>query len=302
MIDDYQQRYGRSIYFVNATGRVVLSGKNGIGGNAAAPTDIRAIDGLRDKADAILSAGKGSFDYEDRGHRHFLNVRYLPELKWYLFVVKQEDRALADIQHTLYLNLLLCGAITAIVLLMVYFTINHYQRRLEQMATTDNLTGLANRHALEVLLDQGTREASRQGNQISAIMLDIDRFKELNDSRGHLAGDYVLQGVAATLRESLRSSDIACRWGGEEFLVILKNTDLLSAARLAETIRAKIERQEHAINGSTVAVTVSAGVAAYRQGESQESFISRADDLLYQAKQDGRNRVCNEPDKPENGL
>jgi diguanylate cyclase (GGDEF)-like protein len=295
MIDDYQQRYERSIYFVDATGRVVLAGKNGIDPHGAAPTDIRAIDGLRDQATAILSAGKGSFEYRAEGRRHFLNVRYIPELKWYLFVVKEENRALANIQHTLYLNLLLCAAITALVLLIVYFTINRYQRRLEQMATTDNLTGLANRHALELLLDQASREAVRQRTPIAAVMLDVDHFKELNDRRGHLAGDHVLRAVAQTLKDSLRSSDIACRWGGEEFLLILKDTDLSAAARLADNLRAKIAQQEHALDGGSTAVTVSGGVTTYCAGESQESFIARADALLYQAKQEGRNRVCPAP-------
>jgi diguanylate cyclase (GGDEF)-like protein len=299
MIADYQQRYERDIYLIDATGRIVLSGKSGADSQAARYASIREIEGLREQADAILKAGKGAFEYINQGHQHFLNVRYIPELKWYLVVVKQEDKALSGIQQTLYLNLLLCGVITFTVLLIVHLTINRYQRRLEQMATTDNLTGLANRHALELLLDQGTREASRQKTPMSAIMIDIDRFKELNDSRGHLAGDRVLQGVAATLKEALRNSDIACRWGGEEFLIILTNTDLPASASVANTLRARIEQQKHEINGNSVSVTISAGVVAYRAGETQESFISRADALLYQAKHEGRNRVCSEIIDPD---
>ncbi len=299
MIADYQQRYERDIYLVDATGKIVLSGKSEAGGKNAAHANIREIDGLRDQADAILKAGKGAFEYVNQGHRNFLNVRYIPELKWYLFVVKQEDKALTGIQRTLYLNLALCCAITFIVLLLVHLTINRYQRRLQQMATTDNLTGLANRHALELLLDQGTRDASRQKTPMSAIMIDIDRFKELNDSRGHLAGDRVLQDLAATLKENLRNSDIACRWGGEEFLIILTNTDLPASASVANTLRARVEQQKHKINGDNVSVTISAGVVAYRAGETQESFISRADALLYQAKHEGRNRVCSETIDPD---
>jgi diguanylate cyclase (GGDEF)-like protein len=294
MIADYQQRYGREIYLVDATGKIVLSGKTDAGNKGASRASIREIDGLRDQADTILKAGKGAFEYEEQGHRHFLNVRYIPELKWHLIVVKQEDKALAEIQHTLYLNLLFCAAITLIVLLVVHLTINRYQRRLEQMATTDNLTGLANRHALKLLLDQGTREASRQKTPMSAIMIDIDHFKQLNDSRGHLAGDRILQGLAATLKEAIRNSDIACRWGGEEFLIILTNTDLPASASVADALRARVEQQKHEINGNSVSITISAGVVAYHGDESQESFISRADALLYQAKHEGRNRVCSE--------
>lgn len=299
MIDDYQQRYERSIYFVDSKGGIVVSGKTRLGGKDEDSASIRDIKGLADQADSILRAGKGAFEYIDQGHRHFLNVRYIPELKWYLFVVKQESSALSEIQKTLYLNLVFCFVITASVLLIVYSVINRHQRRLEQMATTDSLTGLANRHALELLLDQGTREASRQGIVMSAIMFDIDHFKKLNDSHGHLAGDRVLQGVATTLKGSLRTADIACRWGGEEFLVILKGTDQKAAARLADTIRSRIEQQRYDIDGNAITVTVSAGVATYRKEEPREDFISRADALLYQAKHEGRNRVCGEIVDPD---
>lgn len=293
-IDDSQQRYGRGIYFVDADGRIVLTGRQGVAGEKAVHANIRDIDGLREQADAILEGRLESLEYQNGGHRHFLNVRYIPELKWHLFVVKQENEALAKIQKTLYLNLGLCAGITALTLLVVYLTVSRYQRRLEEIATTDSLTGLANRHALELLLDQGMRESARVGAPISAILLDLDRFKELNDSHGHFAGDRVLQGIARILHSSVRNSDIACRWGGEEFLIILKNTNLPASAEIANTIRARIEKARHDIDGAPVALTASAGVTTYRPGESKESFISRADALLYQAKQEGRNRVCSE--------
>ena len=299
LIDDYQQRYGRTVYLVDGKGKITLSGKYSVDVNGKPRPvlpNIHEVEGLREQADKILQAGQGSFEFVNEGHRHFLNVRYIPELKWHLFVIKQEDKALSSIQRTLYLNLLLCIVITAVVLLIVHFTINRYQRRLERMATTDNLTGLANRHALDLLLDQQTREASRHNLPISAILLDIDNFKTLNDSRGHLAGDDVLRGIAAKLRESLRASDIACRWGGEEFLIVLPCTELAAATKVACGLREHIEQCRFDINGSQIAVTISAGVAFYRKGESRESFVARADALLYQSKSEGRNRVCCEPD------
>jgi len=298
LIDDYQQRYGRTIYLVDATGKITLSGKSGLtrqNASGVADSNIHSIDGLRDQAQTILDAGRGAFEYQSQGHRHFLNVRYIPELKWYLFVVKQEDKALSRIQQTLYLNLLLCFVITAVVLLIVCLTINRYQKRLETMATTDNLTGLCNRHALDILLDQQTRDASRHGTPLTSILLDIDHFKTLNDSRGHLAGDEILRGIGRIIRENLRASDIACRWGGEEFLIVLTNTDLAAATQVACTLRNHIETQRHEFHGQQIAITVSAGVAIYRKNESPESFVARTDALLYQAKNEGRNRVCSEP-------
>lgn len=289
LIDDYRQGHGRSIYFVDAQGGIALAGAG------ASHTAIGDIDGLREQAAAILKSAQGSFEYWNDGHRHFLHARYIPELKWHLFVVKEDDKALAGIRRTLYLNLALDAGIAALALFLVLLTIGRYQRQLDRMATGDRLTGLVNRHAVDLLLDQGTRESSRLGLPMSAIMLDIDRFRELNDSRGHFAGDLVLQGLAGILHGSVRNSDIASRWGGEEFLVILKNTDLPAAADVASTIRSRIEKARYAVDGSPVAVTVSAGVATYRSGESKESFIARAETLLRQAKEEGRNRVCSEP-------
>ena len=297
LIDDYQQRYGRTIYLVDGQGKITLSGKTMVDADGtihAANASIHAIEGLREQAANILQAGSGSFEYQNQGYRNFLNVRYIPELKWYLFVIKQESQALSSIQEALYLNLLLCFIITAVVLLIVHLTVNHYQRRLETMATTDRLTGLANRHALDILLDQKTREATRHGRPMSAIMFDIDHFKVLNDSRGHLVGDQALRGIASTLRQGLRASDIACRWGGEEFLIILSNTDLAAATKVACSLRDAIEQQRYEFGGNPIALTVSAGVTVYRSKESHESFVARTDALLYQAKNEGRNRVCSE--------
>jgi diguanylate cyclase (GGDEF)-like protein len=297
LIGDYQQRYGRTVFLANATGKITLSGKNGVVANGTTGpvhSSIHEIDGLREQADAILKAGSGAFEYLDRGQRHFVNVRYLPELKWYLFVVKAEDQALDGIQNTLYLNLLLCFMITAIVLLIVNWSIIHYQRRLETMATSDNLTGLANRHALDILLNQQTRAAARHNRPLSAVIIDIDHFKRINDQHGHLVGDVVLRKMATTLKESLRASDIACRWGGEEFLLILTDTDLPAALAVANTLREHIATARYAFNGQAIPVTVSAGVAVFHPNESSENFISRADDALFKAKEDGRNRVCGE--------
>lgn len=296
LIDDYQKRYGRIIYFVDAQGKIMLSGQAGIGADATLrPASIHEVDGLRAQAAAILKAGSGSFEYRSAGQSHFVNVRYIPELHWHLFVVKQEGQALGAIEQTLYVNLLLCLVITAIVLFIVHATIAHYQRRLERMATTDHLTGLANRHALDILLEQQSHEVSRRQSPMAAIMLDIDHFKTLNDERGHLAGDEALRQIAKTLRQNLRASDIACRWGGEEFLVILPDTDLGAATRVACGLRDRIAEQGYQFDAEAIAVTVSAGVALYRSGESRESFVARADALLYQAKNAGRNRVASEP-------
>ena len=298
LIDDYQERYGRTIFLSDDQGKITLRGKRQRNADRADPSHLPSIldiDGLRELAPTILKASSGSFEYQSAGQHHFLNVRYIPELKWFLFVDKPESKAFGAIQNTLLLNLLLCLTTTAVVLWVVNLTVNRYQRQLEVIATTDRVTGLANRHALDILLAQKIREASRQETQLSAIMIDIDHFKTINDSRGHLAGDRILGEIAQTLRASLRASDIACRWGGEEFLVSLANTDIDAATQVACALREKIEKSAYIFENEPLHVTVSAGVALYRAGESADEFVARADSMLYRAKEEGRNRVCREP-------
>ncbi len=291
---DHQQRFDRRIYFVDDKGRVVLTAKSAAAGSRPSDERIQDMPGLRDLADDILLAHKGTFEYQAGGRRRYLNVRYIPELKWHLFVEQEEPGGFTGMRRVLLANVLVCLAISLAVMALVYWAVSRYQRPLERMATTDSLTGLSNRHALDVLLQQGALESTRLGISMCAVLLDIDHFKALNDRLGHLAGDQILGDVGLTLRTNLRNSDIACRWGGEEFLVILKNADLDEAVRIAENLRSEIGQRQHGSEGNTVAITISAGVAAYRSGESHESFLARTDAALYRAKHDGRNRVCQE--------
>jgi diguanylate cyclase (GGDEF)-like protein len=157
--------------------------------------------------------------------------------------------------------------------------------RLERLARTDPLTGLANRRRLEEVLAACARP-------VCAIMIDIDHFKQYNDRYGHPAGDACLRTVAAVLTHGARGTDVVARYGGEEFCVILPDTGLDDACRVAERIRAEIAglREEHG-PAPLGFLTVSAGVAATAAGPG-EDLIARADAALYRAKRDGRDRVA----------
>jgi len=293
IIQDYQKRYGRTIYFVNSAGDIVLAGRSKEGGEQR--RNIHDIPGLRDQADAILASKGGSFEYDSGAGSHFVNVRYIPELKWRLFVIKDDKLAASNVQYALYFNLAVCACVTLLVLALLYISFNRYNKALEEMAATDSLTGLANRHALKLLLDQAMRDAGRHASPLTAILIDIDHFKALNDNQGHLAGDRVLRNLGQMLKSSLRTSDIACRWGGEEFLVVLKNTDLTSALPIAETLRQRVADMPAA---DAESVRISMGVVAWQVGETIEALLERADVQLYRAKQEGRDRVCSDAASP----
>jgi diguanylate cyclase (GGDEF)-like protein len=288
LIDSYQERYNRIVYFVDLKGDIALysNHQNSPGEN------IRRIPGLQSQAEAILKTRSGSYQYKRDGRVHLLNVRFIPELDWYLFVEKMEDEALAGIKRTLHMNLALCIVVTLVVLILTNVTINRYQRRLEEMATTDKLTGLANRQACELFADQAVKLAKRNQEPLSAILIDVDHFKQVNDRYGHLAGDTVIRRLAEIIRDCLRESDFLCRWGGEEYLLLLKGCDLDRAQIIAENIRVTVRESTIQHNDVGIDITISLGVAEYRDRESNTLMFARVDQALYRAKEAGRDRVC----------
>jgi len=163
---------------------------------------------------------------------------------------------------------------------------------LHEISITDGLTGLHNRkHMSETVVGEFSR-AERHKHPVSILMMDIDRFKTFNDTRGHQAGDEVLRGVARLIRETLRGTDYAARYGGEEFLVLLPYTGQDEAVQTAERIRGRIEEGRLGVYADGVGITLSVGVASYPgSGGNAESVIREADLALYRAKRDGRNRV-----------
>jgi len=287
-ITQYQRRFDRSISFVDSEGNILLSAEQ----TRQRDTSILSIEGLRDLAPQILKNQSGSYEYVRGGKTELLNVRYIPELKWYLFVQKSDDEALAGIRRTLYVNLAVCFAVTLFVVLITGLALSRYQNRLEEMATTDKLTGLLNRQTLDVLFQQALSLALRSNKHLVVVLADIDHFKAINDRYGHLVGDEVLRLVASTLREGLRGSDTVCRWGGEEFLMILKDCDINAGMALADKLRAALESSAGLAALVDKGVTASFGVAQFNAGETVESMVGRADKALYAAKMAGRNRVA----------
>jgi len=159
---------------------------------------------------------------------------------------------------------------------------------LEVMTRTDRLTGLANRRRLEEALQTEVLRARRYGKPFSVILLDIDHFKAVNDQFGHQAGDNVLIAIAGLLTRTARETDVVGRFGGEEFLLVCPETELLVVSALAERLRTEFTSTDFPLVGP---VTSSFGVAEFTQGDSVKSLVERADKALYRAKDGGRNCV-----------
>jgi len=165
----------------------------------------------------------------------------------------------------------------------------------EQHSLTDALTSLHNRRYLKNIIENGFQKGQGASSLVSAILLDIDNFKQYNDQNGHIAGDYLLKDLAAVLRRSIRKSDRLVRYGGEEFLILLPGASRTTAAVVAEKIRAAVEARQFTLPDGRPSrqVTVSVGVAVMPEdADHVEQLIKVADDLLYRAKREGKNRVC----------
>jgi two-component system cell cycle response regulator len=166
----------------------------------------------------------------------------------------------------------------------------------QRLATVDGLTGLMNRRAFTSTLQREVAGAARYGHPLSLVLLDLDHFKRINDGFGHGMGDAVLQATGECLSKQVRTSDLAARWGGEEFVMALTSTDVAGAACFCERVRSAIEALVIAApDGGRVAVTASIGFASYASGESLEELVERADKAMYVAKSSGRNRVVEAP-------
>jgi two-component system cell cycle response regulator len=164
-------------------------------------------------------------------------------------------------------------------------------RALSEMAATDELTGIPNRRSILEVLGREYARARRYAEPLAVLMIDIDHFKEVNDTRGHAAGDAVLKGVGSTLHSTVRDSDFAGRYGGEEFLAILPHQDQRGALIAAERIRRKIADSEMGPDRLKVTVSIGVGVIA---ADGVEAMLSRADKAMYVAKAAGRNRISAE--------
>ncbi len=186
--------------------------------------------------------------------------------------------------ESMLLEYLLCGLVYPLRNAIMY-------KHALTAALRDPLTGVNNRSAMNAAMVRETELARRHKTPLSVIMMDIDFFKQVNDRYGHLAGDFVLRSVADAVSNCTRCSDIIFRSGGEEFLIVLSNTDQKGAMHLAERIRKTLAGHDYHYGDHHILVTASFGVACFREGENSDALLEKADRALYDAKADGRNCV-----------
>ncbi|MDR8525736.1 sensor domain-containing diguanylate cyclase [Shewanella fidelis] len=286
LIDLYQQRYNRNVYFTDRQGNITLHSQQYQG-----ELNLQDIPGLEKLATRILTSPSSSFSYQKLGQTIYLNSRLVPEFKWYLVVEQDDARSEKKLLTTFWINIGLSLLVTLGLLIIANLTLGKYQRKLELMASTDKLTGAANRQAFEETFTQSLAQSVVEDSPISVLLMDIDHFKKINDAHGHNVGDLVIQTLSRLLAGQLGPNDLLCRWGGEEFLILLPECNVSQAAELAEKLRSSVAQRELSVNGGQIKVTISTGVAEYRRSEKSEELINRVDIALYHAKEQGRDRV-----------
>ena len=164
-------------------------------------------------------------------------------------------------------------------------------KKLENAALIDPLTHCYNRRALNAYIDHDIANSERYGSDLSVFMFDIDHFKQTNDAHGHKAGDAVLRAVSKRVLSAIRKSDYLARYGGEEFILVMPETKFSKAIELAERVRKIIENLKISLGDKTINITASFGVMAYKKGTDKNTLFQKVDEMLYEAKRQGRNRI-----------
>lgn len=287
LLSDYSDTFNRVVYFADASGEIRLSGARQDGAVALAD-----IPGMKTISAAILeNKEQGSYSYKGQLGKVYLNSRYIEQLGWFLIVEQNENLTQQPFTKALVFNMGMSLLIALAVLAIAHKVLSLYQKDLENSAFRDSLTGAYNRQSFEELVEKAFNYRNRKTDATSILFLDIDHFKAINDNHGHHAGDRAICHVVETIRKALRTEDVVCRWGGEEFSVLLKNTTEIEAHTAAQKVCDLLRQSPLQYQSSSINMTISIGIAEYHSDDNIEGFFLRLDKALYIAKESGRDQV-----------
>jgi len=286
MLKHFRLNHNFIVTFYNKNGEVILSEKS-----INPYTTIEENKNISRFKDNIISKESNLIEFEGDSGTNLIKTKYIPELNLYLSVEAKVDNLMKDVKKVFYFTLILSLGITIIVTLIILFIIKKYHKRLTFLAEHDNLTSLTNRRVFEEKLNQFLLLLKRNHQPLSLIFLDIDDFKKINDSFGHNIGDLVLKRTSSILSTHIRQTDIISRWGGEEFIIALIDTDIEEAKLIAEKLRLSLEK-DYALKGLINSnVTASVGISQASKEDTIESLLQRADEAMYSSKKEGKNMV-----------
>lgn len=286
VLNTYQEKYNSRVLFVDNSGIVILHADD-----FDLPTDLNRWHNFSEGVASILSNSETSLVYEPEGHMFFVSSRYIPEFDLFLVILRDNDELHQRLTNRLKLNFAIGLLITMIVVAIVAVILKRHNINLEKLAHFDPLTGALNRTAFSLLFDEAVKEKARKDVKLSLVLIDIDNFKPINDTHGHHCGDLALKAFSQKVSSLTRKVDALCRWGGEEFVLLLKGCSAVEAEKIVEKIRKDVCASDVQLGSKSIRLTFSAGVVEHKNGETLAQLAERADKLLYEAKAQGKNRV-----------
>ncbi|MBH1971363.1 diguanylate cyclase [Moraxellaceae bacterium AER2_44_116] len=292
LINLYKKEYNQNIYLVNLDGDIIISTRDD---DFRIQANLHKIDSLSYIAESMIQQKKGSYQYQLNGHNYLLNVRYLPDFQWLLLVDTNENEAIANIRHSLYINIFIAiFCMLTIIWLINTLTIS-YQWQLKkifnEIATSDKLTGLANRRTFDIMINHVLANSLRNQTPVTLIIMQIDTLKDVHYKYGILAVESIIQQIGDLIKSSIRASDVGCRWSDEQFLITLNQCQADKAHIIADALRMNIESAVITHNNQTLHMTISVGLSQYHVNDTVTSLIERTHSALTQAKAMGGNKV-----------
>jgi diguanylate cyclase (GGDEF)-like protein len=286
MLKRFHDEYKFKVFFLNEHGDVVLVQRN-----MKYAKNIDQDLQWSIYKDEILSPISKVFQYKRDSQEYLLKTKYIPELHLYLLVEAKIDDFTNNVNHAFYFNLTVSLFVTMLVAIVILITLKNYNKKLTYMAQHDTLTALYNRRFFEDRIEHFYQLSKRSQDPLSLLFFDIDDFKLINDQLGHHVGDKVLKRIADISKLHIRQTDMIARWGGEEFIVGLINTNISDAEMIAQKLRVLIEEDIILQQLVDKSITASFGVTECKEDEAIEHVMVRVDNAMYEAKRDGKNKV-----------
>jgi diguanylate cyclase (GGDEF)-like protein len=286
LLEMFKQKYMFNVYFFNKSGKTVLAqrDKNKI-------ENISQVEHFLENKDKILSKYSNFFEVEKGNETYLLNTKYISELDLYLLVEAKLSDFTNKARSLYYINLLISVFIALIITFIITFIIKKYNKQLEYLAEYDQLTNINNRRAFTQKINFMFLLNRRNNHKICIAFIDIDNFKNINDKYGHTIGDKVLIIVSSIMKNSIRSSDLIARWGGEEFIIALINSDIEDSKKIINNIREKLLNDLELKALLAEELTISTGLTSLKNDEGLDEIINRADNGMYKAKNSGKDTI-----------
>ena len=275
--------YQRDIFLVDESGTIQVHSDM----NMVEKINLFEEEGINVVATQLMEQVQEPIEltYSSQQGDIFVSSKYISELNWHVIVEQDEKSSLIAAKRSLFLSLLITVGIAACIYLLSNHILNNFKLQMEQLAGTDNLTNVANRRELYKQFKVFEYRRLRYSSQMSIILIDLDRFKDINDTFGHLEGDRVLKEFASRMKQSIRPIDLIVRWGGDEFIILMEAD--IDEAKLTSDRILKLAQSIH-YGQKDNSLSVSIGLARYDNNDNLKTLIGKADKALYVSKHSGR--------------